>query len=135
MRKEVECLIALLVGWPSDLSHLVLQLVYFIVHPLDFAAVILPETSQFKFKFIDFFVLALLALDKDHWVIEPFLHEVLAIVFTHHFDLAAEFIIRTFNQLKLANFLVLLHVLSQSSLAALVVALNNLEQASFIVCS
>ena len=60
-------------------------------------------------------------------MIEPFLHKVGVIVLAHDLDLAAQLVIRTFHQLELTNFLMLLDVLPQRALSAFVVAFDDFE--------
>jgi hypothetical protein len=68
-------------------------------------------------------------------VVESFFEQMGSVVLAHDLDLASKLVVRALHQLELAHVFMLLNVLSESLLAALVVAFNNLEQAAFIMGS
>lgn len=102
-------------------------------HPLHFTIVIFPERLQVRPKLVYFLVLDLLALDEDVGVIEALLHQMHLVVFSQHFYFAPQFIVWAAHELEFALVFVDLHLLPDCFCAALVVALNDLEQTSVIV--
>ena len=66
-------------------------------------------------------------------MIEVFLNQVLPVVFSEDFNLAAEVVVGALYQLILAHIPVLLNILSEDFRAALVVALDDLKQTPLIV--
>jgi predicted transcriptional regulator len=77
----------------------------------------------------------LLALYEYNAVIEALLHQMNFEVFSEHFNLASQVVIRTFNELEFALVLMLLEVLPQKTTSTLVFALNYLEKTALIVGS
>ena len=130
---QIKCLITLLILRSAQLSHLKLELIDLVVHPLHLTAVILAQGSHLRLELVDLFIFALLSLDEDHRVVEALFHQVLIVVLPHHLYFAAKLVIRALHQLEFTSLSVLLYVLSQGALAALVVTLDDFEEASFVV--
>ena len=66
-------------------------------------------------------------------MVEIFIDQVLSVVLPQNLYLASEIVVRTSNKLVLTNVPVLLHVLAQDLGPAFIIALNDLEQASFVM--
>ena len=85
------------------------------------------------FQFFDFFVFLFLALNEYYRMVETSFVQVLHIVFSQNFNLASEVVIGTLNELVFASVFVLLMTLAQNASPTLIVALDDLEQASLIM--
>jgi hypothetical protein len=66
-------------------------------------------------------------------MVKRLLLQMCFIILPQNLDLAPQIIIRTLNQLKLTSIFMPLQVLSLNFCAALIIAVNNLEQTAFIM--
>jgi hypothetical protein len=102
-------------------------------HRLYLDIVVLSHVDKLSLELIDLAILALLAIDEENRVAERLIFKMLHIVLPEDFDLAAELIVGTANNLVLASIPVAVEVLPLDLLSAFVFALHDLVETAFIV--
>ena len=102
-------------------------------HGLDLHIVVFPQVAYLRLQLIDFLVLLLLPFDENNAVVERLLVQVVLVVLSKDFDLAAEVVVRAFDELELAKLSVALVILPLNLLAALIVAVDDFPEASLVV--
>lgn len=110
-----------------------LDTIEFQEHGLDLDIIVLSEVTDLSFELINLLILLFLALDEDDAVVEGLFVEVVLVVLPQNLNLAPEVIVWAFYKLELAHLPMSLQVLPLDLLAALVVAIDHLPEATLVV--